>query len=57
MKSKNTEMAREHEKDEIIEEIAQSVKALPEKKCHELLGYVRAMRDLTQISSPRPMMQ
>lgn len=42
------------EKDALVEEIAQSVKALPEKKRHELLGYVRAMRDLTQISAPRP---
>lgn len=42
------------EKDALVEEIAQSVKALPEKKRYELLGYVRAMRDLTKIHAPRP---
>lgn len=52
MKNKNIGTAQE--KDALVEEIAQSVKALPEKKRYELLGYVRAMRDLTKISAPHP---
>ena len=52
MKNKNIGTAQE--KDALVEEIAQSVKALPEKKRYELLGYVRAMRDLTKIPLPIP---